>query len=102
MTKAEVVSDIKDRIAREGGLEYEIENTEITAIIDAFFETVKDAVTKGESIELRGFGTFKHKVRAAKVARNPRTNQPVNMQKHAIPYFKPGIQFKDMLKNLKV
>ncbi len=102
MTKADLVSEIREKIIREDLIEYNIENQEIALIINTFFEIIKEYTGKGESIELRGFGTFKHKVRAEKIARNPRTNETVKMKKHAIPYFKPGSEFKEIMKNLKV
>ena len=54
---------------------------------------------KDEHIELRGFGTFGTKIRRARVARNPKTNVTVNVPEHKVPYFKAGVEIKNLLKD---
>ena len=86
MTKAQIV----DRIAEATGLT----KLETEAVVDGFMHTVLDAVSDGERVELRGFGTFKSVERAPRTARNPRTDQPVRVPRRMAPVFKPAQEFR--------
>jgi integration host factor subunit beta len=55
---------------------------------------VKKALTKGDAIEIRGFGTFKVRARKARKARNPRTGEAVKVQARMVPVFKPSKQLR--------
>jgi DNA-binding protein HU-beta len=61
-------------------------------------EVVKDNISNGENIYLRGFGTFSTKVRAEKAARNISNNTTVVVPEHKIPFFKPSEEFKSLIK----
>lgn len=86
MTKAQIV----DKIAEATGLT----KLETEAVVDGFMHTVVEAVVAGEGVELRGFGTFKPQARAARTARNPRTNEPVPVAARTLPVFRPAAEFK--------
>ena len=86
MTKAQIV----DRIAEATGLT----KMETEAVVDGFMLTVLDAVSEGERVELRGFGTFKSVERAPRTARNPRTDEPVPVPRRMAPVFKPAQEFR--------
>lgn len=88
MTKAEIVEEI----SRETGGS----KKEIVAVIESFFEKVKDSMARGETMELRGFGTFGFKIRKARKARNPRTNQELHVPEHIVIHFKPGQELKEL------
>ena len=60
------------------------------AALDVFVESIEDALKSGEKVHLVGFGTFEVKERAARVGRNPRTKEPVNIPASKHPTFKPG------------
>ena len=66
--------------------------------IEAFMETVKDSLTKGSNVYLRGFGSFIVKRRAAKPARNISKNTSVIIPAHVIPSFKPAKTFVAQVK----
>ena len=53
-------------------------------------ENVKDALAEHNNIEIRGFGTFKVRERKSRLARNPRTGDPVEVPPRAVPVFKPS------------
>ena len=63
--------------------------------LDAFVEVVGDALKSGDKVRLLGFGTFEMKKRAARVGRNPRTKEPVEIPATRNPVFKPGAAFKE-------
>ena len=86
MTKADIV----DIISSATG----ISKIETEAVVKGFLETVIESLKKGETIELRGFGTFKVVKRARRVARNPKTNQEVIVPEQKAPVLKISKEFK--------
>jgi len=62
----------------------------------AFVETITEALTKGEKIQLVGFGTFEVKERAARVGLNPQTKEKIQIPASKAPGFKAGKAFKDI------
>ncbi len=89
MKKADIV-----RIIAEGtGLT----QVETQAVVDGFIATVSYALKNGERIELRGFGNFKAVKRNARMARNPKTNEPVEVPEHMTAVFRPSRDLKDFL-----
>ncbi len=65
------------------------------AAINAVFGAITDALAKGDSVQLVGFGTFGVKERAAREGRNPRTGETVSIAASKAPYFKAGKGLKD-------
>ncbi len=61
---------------------------DIERIVSTVFEEVSQALARGDRVELRGFGAFSVKRRAARVARNPRTGAAVNVAEKHVPFFK--------------
>lgn len=59
-------------------------------IIDLFLEEISKAVSAGEMVQLRGFGTFSLKQRSARIGRNPHTGEAVPIPACKKPVFKPG------------
>jgi len=87
MTKADIV----DRIAMATGLT----KLETEAVVDGFIVTVIDSLKEGQSIEIRKFGSFKVVKRAPRVARNPRTNEKVNVPEQFVPVFRVSKSFQE-------
>jgi DNA-binding protein HU-beta len=90
MTKADIVNDI----AKKTG----VERVLIQQIVEAFMESVKDAMIKKQHVYLRGFGSFIIKKRAEKVARNISKNTSLTIPAHHIPAFKPAKSFSAKVK----
>lgn len=90
MTKAEVVNEI----AKKTGAE----KAEILNTIEAFMETVKEALAEEENVYLRGFGSFIVKKRAEKTGRNISKNTTIIIPAHYIPSFKPAKVFMESVK----
>ena len=65
------------------------------AALDAFIAAIRDALKSGDRVQLVGFGVFEMKERAARTARNPRTNEPVKIPASRLPMFKPGKALKE-------
>lgn len=63
-------------------------------IINLLMKEIKEAVSKNDDVELRGFGTFKVKKRESRTARNPHTGEKIQVPTKYVPYFKPSPKFK--------
>jgi len=90
MTKADIIKEISQNTG--------IERVTIEKTVEAFMETVKDSITKGSNIYLRGFGSFIIKKRAEKTARNISKNTTIIIPAHSIPSFKPAKEFVAQVK----
>ncbi len=88
MTKADLVEQVADAIGRR------VTKKECALVIDAFLAAVKEALARGDGIELRGFGTFKVRHRKARTGRNPRTGEPVEVPARDVPVFQPSRHLK--------
>ncbi|HEC92098.1 MAG TPA: integration host factor subunit beta [Candidatus Atribacteria bacterium] len=90
MRKEEIIDIISERLPSYS-------RKEISAIINEFFEVIKELLAKNVVIELRGFGTFLTKHRNSKKARNPKTGEEVIVKDKRVPYFKPGTIMKKIV-----
>ena len=70
---------------------------DVERIINTILDEVRDALARGDRVELRGFGAFSVKERDARTARNPRTGTPVDVEAKRVPYFKTGKDLRDRL-----
>jgi integration host factor subunit beta len=68
--------------------------TEVEKSVDAIFEEIVAAMARGDRVELRDFGAFVVKVRAARVGRNPKTGAQVHVPAKVTPAFKPGKEIR--------
>jgi nucleoid DNA-binding protein len=84
MTKADLVQLASEAIGPG------ITKKDCAIVVDAFLNAIKDAMAEHKNIEIRGFGTFKVRERKSRLARNPRTGDPVEVPPRAVPVFKPS------------
>ncbi|HLD68864.1 MAG TPA: HU family DNA-binding protein [Pseudomonas sp.] len=87
MNKAELI----DAIATAADLP----KTTASLVLQALTESISEALRKGDSVALVGFGTFAVKARAARTGRNPQTGAPLQIAAAKLPNFKPGKALKD-------
>ena len=71
---------------------------EAALALDAFIESVEEALENGDKVQLIGFGTFETRERAAREGRNPRTKETITIPASTVPVFKAGKEFKDRVK----
>ncbi len=64
-------------------------------VVDAWCNAITHALSQGEEVRLNGFGRFSVANRSARVGRNPRTGEPINIAASRQPKFKAGKQLKD-------
>lgn len=93
MRKIDIVAKISDLTG--------IPKTDVSLTLEAFFKEVKDQVKTGESVYVRGFGSFIPKRRAQKIGRNISKGQAIVIPEHYIPAFKPADIFMQEVKNYK-
>lgn len=91
MTKADIVNEVSKSTG--------IEKVTVQKTIEAMMETMKDSLTGGSNVYLRGFGSFIVKKRAEKTARNISKNTTVIVPAHSIPSFKPAKEFVAQVKS---
>ncbi len=70
---------------------------EIETMVSAIFDSITDQLAKGGRVELRGFGAFSSRKRDARIGRNPRTGDAVDVDAKRVPYFKPGKEMRERL-----
>ena len=69
----------------------------VERIVNTVFSEITEALAKGDRVELRGFGAFSVKSRDARIGRNPRTGEAVEVESKAVPFFKTGKLLRDRL-----
>lgn len=84
-------SELVEAVAEKAGLT----KADANRAIDAFLETVKEALVKGDKVPLVGFGTFQTSERAARDGRNPQTGETVHIAARTAVSFKAGAALKE-------
>jgi integration host factor subunit beta len=83
MTKSELVR-------RMAELHPHLQHSDVERVIETIFTSIGTALTRGDRVEIRGFGTFSLKHRKARTGRNPRTGTTVEVPRKVIPSSRPG------------
>ena len=89
MTKADLVEEVS-RVT-------ELTRKDSEVIVDTLFDSVIKALKTGDKLEVRGFGSFRVRQRNARVGRNPKTGEKVEVPAKRVPYFKPSKELKDLI-----
>ncbi|GIW95397.1 MAG: hypothetical protein KatS3mg110_3438 [Pirellulaceae bacterium] len=92
VTKKDIVKTISEQIG--------MTQMKTKAIVDKTFEAIVQTLVEDGKIELRNFGVFKVKRRAARRARNPRTNETVHVPEKLVVTFKPGKEMEERVRQL--
>ncbi len=90
MTKADVIAQISEKTGVDKG--------DVQQTLESFFTVVKDSLSDGENLYVRGFGSFINKKRARKVARNISKGTSMIIDEHFVPSFKPAKVFVEQVK----
>jgi len=90
MTKADIVAEIADKTG--------IEKVAVQTAVEAFMNSIKVSLRKGDNVYLRGFGSFIVKKRAQKTGRNISKNTTIIIPEHNVPAFKPAKTFVEVVK----
>ncbi len=87
MKKADLVDAISGKVG--------VPKAQVQQMVDDVFDLIADGLSKGEKIDLRGFGTFSVRDSAARTGRNPQTGEAIQIPARRVPGFKPGKELKD-------
>lgn len=90
MTKSVLIDKIAERV--EG-----LSKKQTEVVIETIFESIKETLSKGGKVEIRGFGNFRLRNRNARRARNPKTGDAVDVPPKKVPYFKVGKELREMV-----
>lgn len=89
MTKAELVNRVSKRT--------ELNKRDAEVMVQTVLDSIIESLQGGDKVELRGFGSFRLRERAARIGRNPKTGEKVNVPSKRVPYFKPGKDLKVLI-----
>ena len=89
MNKAELIAVVAEKA--------ELSKKDTEKAVNALIEAVTEGLKKGEKIQLVGFGGFEVKQRAARMGRNPKTKEQIQIPASKVPVFKAGKAFKDAI-----
>lgn len=87
-------SELIQKIADENPHLYQ---RDVERIVNTIFEEIIGAMAQGDRVELRGFGAFSVKKRDARMGRNPRTGDAVEVDEKHVPFFKTGKALRERL-----
>ncbi len=90
MTKSELIQRIAE-------INPHLYHRDVERIVNTIFDEITSALSRGDRVELRGFGAFSVKQRDARIGRNPRTGETVEVEEKVVPYFKTGKQLRERL-----
>lgn len=90
MNKSELISAVAEKT--------ELSKKDATSAVDAVFEVITETLSKGEKVQLIGFGNFEVRARAARKGRNPQTGEEIDIPASYVPAFKPGKALKEAVK----
>ncbi len=83
-------SDLVKAVARE----VDQPESQVSNVVNATFDAIESALSKGDEVTITGFGTFRVSKRAEREGRNPQTGAPMKIPERKSPSFKPGSQLK--------
>ena len=90
MTKIEIIRQIGENVS--------LANNDIEKIIDEFVRIAQNTLKTVQKVSLTGLGAFTPKVKAARIARNPKTGEKVEVAAKKVVKFKPGKELLEILK----
>ena len=77
-----------------------LSHKEIELVVETVFDSMTNALSKGDRIEIRGFGCFEIRTRPARLARNPKTGDKVPVKERRVPFFKVGKELRERVNEL--
>lgn len=89
MTKADIVSEVYERVG--------LSKKEATEIVETVLDTIKDTLKGGETVKIAGFGNFVIREKGARKGRNPKTGENIEITPRRVVTFKPSMIFKDFV-----
>lgn len=91
MNKTDLVNAVAEKA--------DLSKKDAAKVVDAVFDTIMDSLSKGEKVQIIGFGNFEVRERSARKGRNPQTGEEIEIPASKVPAFKAGKALKDAVKN---
>lgn len=89
MNRSDLINSLKNKVA--------LSRKDAGKVVDTFFDALKETLSKGDRVEIRGFGSFSVKSYKPYVGRNPKTGEKINVTSKKLPFFKVGKELKEMV-----
>ncbi len=89
MTKAELVERVANQI--------NLTKKQTEVVVNTVFSSITESLAEGKKVELRGFGSFRIRQRNARVGRNPKSGQKVEVPSKKVPFFKAGKELRELV-----
>lgn len=89
MTKADIIELVAKRS--------DLPKKQAEMVVNTVLMSVVEALDAGEKVELRGFGSFRMKMRDARTARNPKTGEKVQVDQKKVPFFRAGKELRELI-----
>ena len=89
MTKAELIEELAKVTS--------LTKKETELIVNTVFDNIAEALTRGDKVELRGFGSFRIRQRNSRKGRNPKTGDSVSVPEKRVPFFKVGKRLRELV-----
>ncbi|HRL33799.1 integration host factor subunit beta [Uruburuella suis] len=93
MTKSELMVRLAEVFAEKNGNQLVAKDIEYS--VKVLVDTMTRSLAKGQRIEIRGFGSFDLNHRPARIGRNPKTGEKVDVPEKHVPHFKPGKELRE-------
>jgi len=90
MTKAELVDKIAEKKPN-------LTRKQVEVVVNTVLDGIKDALSREDKVEIRGFGSFRVRHRRAKEGRNPKTGETVSVPPKKVPFFKAGKEMRELV-----
>lgn len=94
MTKSELMARLADVFAEKNS-DSNLQGKDIEYSVKVLVDTMTRSLAKGQRIEIRGFGSFDLNDRPARIGRNPKTGERVEVPAKRVPHFKPGKELRE-------
>jgi integration host factor subunit beta len=91
MNRSDLINALKDEVA--------ISRKDAGKVVDTFFDALKQTLSNGDRIEIRGFGSFSVKHYKPYTGRNPKTGAQIHVTSKKLPFFKVGKELKESVDN---
>lgn len=92
MTKSELINVVTEKVP-------DLTRKQVELLVNTIFQTMGEALVEGDRIEIRGFGSFHVRERAARRGRNPRTGEEVLVAATRVPFFRVGKELRERVDN---
>jgi integration host factor subunit beta len=87
MNRSDLINDLKDKVT--------LSRKEAGKVVDTFFDALKETLTRGDRVEIRGFGSFSVKHYKPYIGRNPKTGAQIQVTSKKLPFFNVGKELKE-------